>query len=111
MAGDDTSQMQYYDTGGNGKLADTGCDNCHSASQYRPYNYTTRNIAGGAEVTLGSLGKLVYGLSGLPMDPSRTNASSAFRRCPGDGRRTGVTGERTADPCRNHGRLPSPRRI
>jgi hypothetical protein len=60
MARDGNSQMQYYDMGGDGTLADTGCDNCHSASQYRSYNYTTRNIAGGAEVKLGSLLKLVY---------------------------------------------------
>ena len=60
MARDGNSQMQYFDMGGNGTLTDTGCDNCHSASQYRPYNYTTRNIAGGAEVKLGSLLKLVY---------------------------------------------------
>src|SRR5450755_844907 len=60
MARDGNSQMQYYDMGGNGQLSDTGCDNCHSASQYRSYNYTTRNIAGGAEVKLGSLLKLVY---------------------------------------------------
>ncbi len=60
MARDGNSQMQYYDMGGNGSLTDTGCDNCHSASQYRSYNYTNRNIAGGAEVTLGKLLKLVY---------------------------------------------------
>ncbi len=60
MARDGNSQMQYYDMGGNGTLTDTGCDNCHSASQYRAYNYTNRNIAGGAEVTLGKMLKLVY---------------------------------------------------
>ena len=60
MARDGNSQMQYYDMGGNGQLSDTGCDNCHSASRYRSYNYTTRNIAGGAEVTLGKVLKLVY---------------------------------------------------
>lgn len=60
MARDGTSQMQYFDMGGNGTLTDTGCDNCHSTSQYRSYNYTTRNIAGGAEVTLGKFLKLVY---------------------------------------------------
>jgi hypothetical protein len=60
QARDGNSQMQYYDMGGNGTLTDTGCDNCHSASQYRRYNYTTRNIAGGAEVKLGNLLKLVY---------------------------------------------------
>ena len=60
QARDGTSQMQYYDMGGNGQLSDTGCDNCHSASQFRSYNYTTRNIAGGAEVTLGKILKLVY---------------------------------------------------
>jgi hypothetical protein len=60
MARDGNSQMQYYDMGGDGTLTDTGCDNCHSASQYRAYNYTTRNIAGGAEVTVGKLLKLVY---------------------------------------------------
>src|ERR1035441_438235 len=52
--------MQYYDMGGDGTLTDTGCDNCHSVSKYRTYNYTTRNIAGGAEVTLGKLLKVVY---------------------------------------------------
>src|SRR6266567_8281538 len=60
LARDGNSQMQYYDMGGDGTLSDTGCDNCHSASQYRSYNYTTRNVAGGAEVTLGKLLKLVY---------------------------------------------------
>jgi len=61
QARDGTGQVQYYDMGGNGiaKPPDTGCDNCHSGSQYRTYNYTTRNIAGGAEVTLGPA-KLVY---------------------------------------------------
>src|SRR6202158_3944962 len=48
QARDGNSQMQYYDMGGDGTLADTGCDNCHAASQFRTYNYTTRNIAGGA---------------------------------------------------------------
>ena len=60
QARDGNSQMQYYDMGGDGTLTDTGCDNCHSASKYRSYNYTTRNIAGGAEVKLGNLLKLVY---------------------------------------------------
>jgi hypothetical protein len=60
MARDGNSQMQYFDMGGDGTLTDTGCDNCHSASQYRTYNYTAQNIAGGAEVTLGKLLKLVY---------------------------------------------------
>lgn len=59
QARDGTSQMQYFDMGGSGQPTDTQCDNCHSASQYRPLNYTTRNIAGGAEVALGKL-KLVY---------------------------------------------------
>jgi hypothetical protein len=59
-ARDGNSQMQYFDMGGDGTLADTGCDNCHSTSQYRAYNYTTRNIAGGAEVSLGRMLKLVY---------------------------------------------------
>ncbi|MGO9083933.1 MAG: hypothetical protein ACLQBK_01800 [Candidatus Sulfotelmatobacter sp.] len=59
QARDGSGQAQYYDMGGNGTLTDTGCDNCHSGSQYRTYNYTTRNIAGGAEVTLGPA-KLVY---------------------------------------------------
>lgn len=57
---DGSSQMQYFDMGGNGTLTDTGCDNCHSASQYRTLNYTTRNIAGGAEVKLGKVLKVVY---------------------------------------------------
>lgn len=60
QARDGSSQMQYYDMGGDGTLADNSCDNCHSASQYRPYNYTTRNIAAGAEVNLGKILKLVY---------------------------------------------------
>jgi hypothetical protein len=60
LARDGNSQMQYYDMGGDGTLTDTGCDNCHSASKFRSYNYTTRNIAGGAEVTLGKTLKLVY---------------------------------------------------
>jgi len=60
QARDGDSQMQYFDMGGNGTLTDTGCDNCHSGSEYRTLNYTTRNIAGGAEVKLGSLMKLVY---------------------------------------------------
>src|ERR1039457_1783663 len=60
QARDGNSQMQYFDMGGNGTLTDTGCDNCHSASQYRTLNYTTRNIAGGAEVKLGKLMKVVY---------------------------------------------------
>lgn len=60
QARDGNSQMQYFDMGGDGTLTDTGCDNCHSGSGYRTYNYTTRNIAGGAEVKLGSLLKLVY---------------------------------------------------
>ena len=60
QARDGSSQMQYFDMGGDGTLTDTGCDNCHSGSQFRTYNYTTRNIAGGAEVTLGRLLKLTY---------------------------------------------------
>jgi len=63
QARDGTAQMQYFDMGGSGDPAtdlQTGCANCHSASQYRSYNYTTRNIAGGAEVTLGRAGKLTY---------------------------------------------------
>jgi hypothetical protein len=60
---DGTSQMQYFDMGGSGNHAtdlQTGCANCHSASQFRTYNYTTRNIAGGAEVTVAKLVKLTY---------------------------------------------------
>ncbi len=63
QARDGNSQMQYFDMGGSGSPATdlaTGCANCHSASQYRAYNYTTRNIAGGAEVTLGKMMKLTY---------------------------------------------------
>jgi len=62
QARDGNSQMQYFDMGGDGVIPvdDTGCANCHSASQFRSYNYTTRNIAGGAEVKLGNLLKLVY---------------------------------------------------
>jgi hypothetical protein len=62
QARDGSSQMQYFDMGGDGvvPIDNTGCANCHSASQYRSYNYTTRNIAGGAEVKLGNLLKLVY---------------------------------------------------
>src|ERR1039457_3869159 len=61
-ARDGNSQMQYFDMGGDGVIPidNTGCANCHSASQYRTLNYTTRNIAGGAEVKLGNLLKLVY---------------------------------------------------
>jgi len=60
MAREGTSQMQYFDIGGDGKVDNTGCANCHSASQLRVINQTTRNIAGGAEVTLGKILKLVY---------------------------------------------------
>jgi len=60
QARDGNSQMQYFDMGGDGTRTDTGCDNCHSGSKYRTYNYTTRNIAGGAEVNLGRLLKLTY---------------------------------------------------
>ena len=63
QARDGNSQMQYFDMGGSGDPAtdqQQGCANCHSASEYRPYNYTTRNIAGGAEVTLAKLLKLTY---------------------------------------------------
>ena len=60
QARDGTSQMQYYDMGGSPDHTDVVCDNCHSASQYRSLNYTTRNIAGGAEVSLGRLLKLTY---------------------------------------------------
>src|SRR5271157_2899753 len=62
QARDGLSQMQYYDMGGSGNPTidqQQGCANCHSASQSRTLNYTTRNIAGGAEVALGKL-KLVY---------------------------------------------------
>ena len=61
-ARDGNSQMQYFDMGGDGvvPIDNTGCANCHSASQYRTYNYTTRNIAGGAEVKVGNLLNLVY---------------------------------------------------
>ncbi len=59
-ARDGNSQMQYFDMGGDGAVDNTGCANCHSTSKLRTYNYTTRNIAGGAEVKLGSLLKLVY---------------------------------------------------
>src|SRR5579863_4324327 len=63
QARDGSSQMQYFDMGGSGNHATDlaqGCANCHSASQYRTLDYTTRNIAGGAEVTLGRLMKLTY---------------------------------------------------
>jgi hypothetical protein len=62
QARDGSSQMQYFDMGGDGVIPidNSGCANCHSASQYRSYNYTTRSIAGGAEVKLGNLLKLVY---------------------------------------------------
>ncbi len=63
QARDGNSQMQYFDMGGSGDPAtdqQTGCGNCHSASLYRSDNYTTRNIAGGAQVTLGKLMKLTY---------------------------------------------------
>ena len=54
QARDGDMQMQFYDMGG-----DAQCGTCHSSSQFRTVNYTTRNIAGGAEVTLGPA-KLVY---------------------------------------------------
>ena len=43
LARDGNSQMQYFDMGGDGMLPNdnTGCANCHSASQYRPT--TTRH--------------------------------------------------------------------
>lgn len=42
------TQLQYYDMGG-----DASCGSCHSASQFRTVNYTTRNIGFGADVKLG----------------------------------------------------------
>jgi hypothetical protein len=63
QARDGGSQMQYFDMGGSGDLAadqQSGCANCHSGSLYRENNYTTRNIAGGAQVTLGKVMKLTY---------------------------------------------------
>jgi hypothetical protein len=42
------AQMQYYDMGG-----DANCGSCHSVSQFRTVNYTTRNIGFGADVKLG----------------------------------------------------------
>jgi hypothetical protein len=63
QARDGGSQMQYFDMGGSGDLAadqQAGCANCHSGSLYRENNYTTRNIAGGAQVTLGKVMKLTY---------------------------------------------------
>ncbi|HYM77876.1 MAG TPA: hypothetical protein VE377_18015 [Candidatus Dormibacteraeota bacterium] len=63
QARDGNSQMQYFDMGGSGDPAtdqQQGCANCHSASQYRAYNYTTRNFAGGAQVTVGNVMKLTY---------------------------------------------------
>lgn len=56
------TQMQYFDMGGSGDLATdqaNACANCHSGSQYRSVNYTTRNLAVGAEATLGRT-KLTY---------------------------------------------------
>jgi len=57
QARDGTGQTQYYDMGGSGNptldQASPSCSNCHSGSDFRTFNYTTRNIAGGAEVTLG----------------------------------------------------------
>jgi hypothetical protein len=41
------TQMQWYDMGG-----DASCGSCHSASQLRSVNYTTRNIAGGVELKI-----------------------------------------------------------
>ncbi len=60
---DGTGQLQYFDMGGSGNHTtdlQTGCANCHSGSTFRTYNYTTRNIAGGAELSLGKLLKLTY---------------------------------------------------
>lgn len=42
------TQMQYYDMGG-----DANCGLCHSVSQFRTVNYTTRNIGFGTEIKLG----------------------------------------------------------
>jgi hypothetical protein len=50
MARRGDTQMQYYDMGG-----DSQCGSCHSVSQFRQVNYTTRNVAGGFEVKLRSL--------------------------------------------------------
>jgi len=58
QARDGLSQMQYYDMGYYAQDV-SQCNGCHSVSQYRTINYTTRNIAGGAEVTLGQV-KLTY---------------------------------------------------
>ena len=59
QARDGSSQMQYYDMGYNPSDF-TQCGGCHSASQFRTYNYTTRNIAGGAEISLAKLLKVTY---------------------------------------------------
>lgn len=52
------TQMQYFDMGGSGDLATdqaNACANCHSGSQFRSINYTTRNIAFGAEAAFGGV--------------------------------------------------------
>jgi len=62
QARDGNGQTQYYDMGGSGTPATdiaSPCANCHSGSDFRTFNYTTRNIAGGAEVTFGQA-KLTY---------------------------------------------------
>jgi len=77
QARDGGTQMQYYDMGGSGQPSDTQCDNCHSASQFRTLNYTTRNIAGGAEITLGRA-KLVYQHEFRSFNDRRQNPSDFF---------------------------------
>jgi hypothetical protein len=42
------TQMQWYDMGG-----DATCGSCHSVSQFRTVNYTTRNVAGGFDLKVG----------------------------------------------------------
>jgi len=78
QARDGSGQMQYFDMGGNGTLTDTGCDNCHSGSQYRTYNYTTRNIAGGAEVTLAGLLKVTYQHEYRSFNDRRQNPATIY---------------------------------
>lgn len=81
QARDGSSQMQYFDMGGSGDHTtdlQQGCANCHSASQYRSYNYTTRNIAGGAEVTLGRLLKLTYQHEFRSFNDRRQNPSDLY---------------------------------
>jgi predicted CXXCH cytochrome family protein len=56
QARDGTSQLAWLDESSLPNVIESGtpqCTNCHFTSQFQPVNYTTRNIGGGAEVSLG----------------------------------------------------------